>query len=286
MSSLRVGAPAGRPQRPGRAAARRRDRAGSGQPAARRLASPGWVPPSVPPPPPPPALEQLPAPFADRTRLGFFPSFWETLKLIVSRPTEFFGRVRIDQSGSAILFAALSITAGALFETLYALLQQQGMLAALQQFSQQYGLSPEQVSTFEHLIRAQGFLMLPVTVAVHLVALFASAGVFHLCLMLFRGANRGFDATLTVVAYAFGLHLLMVVPFCGSTVALVWEVVVVIIGLGAAHRCGTGKAAGAVLTPLLLGICCLCTCLFAMIMAAASAVGQVLHGANPGSVNM
>jgi hypothetical protein len=48
------------------------------------------------------------------------------------------------------------------------------------------------------------------------------------------------------------------VPGCGSLVAIVWGLVVLIIGLGEIHRCGPGKAAAAVLSPAIL--ICVCCC--------------------------
>jgi hypothetical protein len=91
-----------------------------------------------------------------------------------------------------------------------------------------------------------------------LISIYLVAGAVHLVLMLFKGAKRGFDATLTVVAYASGLYLVMAVPQCGGLLAMVWFLAVVIIGLGEAHRCGPGKAALAVFAPVIL--LCLCCC--------------------------
>jgi hypothetical protein len=90
-----------------------------------------------------------------------------------------------------------------------------------------------------------------------LVGIYVGAGVLHLVLMLFRGAARGFDASLTTVGYAYGLWLLLAVPACGNLIALVWYVVVLIVGLAEAQRCGTGKAAAAVFLPGVL-LCCCC----------------------------
>jgi hypothetical protein len=93
----------------------------------------------------------------------------------------------------------------------------------------------------------------------------------HVLLLLFRGAGRGFDATLTTVAYVTGLNLLLAVPACGSLVAMVWGVIALVIGLAAIQRCGTGKAAAAVLAPFAL--LCLCVC-----GAAGLAVPALLKG--------
>jgi hypothetical protein len=90
------------------------------------------------------------------------------------------------------------------------------------------------------------------------IGIYLGAAILHLLLRLFRGASRGFDATLTVVAYVNGLNLLLAVPACGWFLAGIWALVVSIIGLGAIHRCGTGKAAAAVLAPAVLGCACCC----------------------------
>jgi predicted exporter len=44
------------------------------------------------------------------------------------------------------------------------------------------------------------------------------------------------------------------VPFVGSFVALIWLLVLAIIGLAAAHRTDTWRTALAVLVPMVLGI--------------------------------
>jgi hypothetical protein len=77
-------------------------------------------------------------------------------------------------------------------------------------------------------------------------------------LLLVRGAPRGFDATLTVVGYATGIFLLRALPVCGGLIAMVWFAVAAIQGLAEAQRAGGGKAAFAVLMPVLLSFLCFC----------------------------
>ena len=99
------------------------------------------------------------------------------------------------------------------------------------------------------------------------VAIYVGAAIVHLCLLLLKASRRGFDATLTAVAYTAGLSLLFAVPACGSLVAGVWALVALVIGLGAIQRCGTGKAAAAVLAPFALVCVCCCGILGASIPA-------------------
>jgi hypothetical protein len=44
------------------------------------------------------------------------------------------------------------------------------------------------------------------------------------------------------------------IPFCGGWIAMVWNIVVEIIGLARSHEIDTGKAALAVLLPIM--VCC------------------------------
>jgi hypothetical protein len=90
-----------------------------------------------------------------------------------------------------------------------------------------------------------------------LIFIYLGAAVLHLLLTLFRGASRGFDATLTLVAHTSGLLLLLALPGCGGFLAGVWGLVAAIVGLAAVQRCGAGKSAAAVLAPALL-LCVLC----------------------------
>jgi len=118
-------------------------------------------------------------------------------------------------------------------------------------------MPPDQAEVFQHMMPylsgANAVWTAVLSPISALIAIYLTSGILHLLLMLFRGAGRGFDATLTTVGYAHGLYLLLAVPACGSLIALVWYVVVLIIGLGEAQRCGPGKAAAAVLLPFVLG---------------------------------
>ena len=90
------------------------------------------------------------------------------------------------------------------------------------------------------------FLLAP---AVLLAALVISAGVVHVLLLLFNGANHGFGTTLRVFCYGYSPAIFGIVPILGALVGSVWAVVVVIIGLREAHEADSWKAVLAVLIP-------------------------------------
>lgn len=228
----------------------------------------GFGPPREPPlPPPPPGggwgappAPGLPSPFADRGRTGFLAGFFQTWKLVATQPEPFFARVRSDQPWSAILFGVLASTVGNAMASLYAWLTGQQALVALEQMIAKMPEDQARIARiYEQALTAEALLTQAVAAPlVTFVLIYVVAAIVHLLLVLFRGANRGFDATVTAVAHASGLLLLLAVPGCGALLAGVWGLVSLVIGLGAIQRCGSGKAAAAVLAPLVL--VCVCCC--------------------------
>ena len=96
--------------------------------------------------------------------------------------------------------------------------------------------------------------------------LFIIAGVYHLFLMIAKGANKNFETTFNVVAYGMVTRLAEFIPFCGSLIAMIYGMVLAIIGLAGAHKTDSGKAAFAVLAPVLL--CCFCVLIIFMMIGA------------------
>jgi hypothetical protein len=223
----------------------------------------GWIPP--PPVPPPggraaaPPEGQLDSPFGERQRRGFLPAFFETFKLVAIQPADFFRRVRPDRTGSAILFGVVAATFGTLMQALYSFLTMSATVGMMQQMAEK--MPAEQAKVLSMISGLAGRLQLAEVILAPVfwfIFIYVWAAVLHLVLVLLKATPRGFDATLTVVGYATALMMLSAVPMCGSLVALVWLLVVAIVGLGEAQRCGPGKAAAAVFAPVIL--VCVCCC--------------------------
>ena len=100
-----------------------------------------------------------------------------------------------------------------------------------------------------------------------LLGLFIGSGIVHLVLLLLGGSRFGFEATLRTLAYSHGSSApLGVIPFCGGAIAAVWGLVCAVLGLAQMHEISTGKAAAAILIPVVL--CCTAAMIFgAAIMA-------------------
>jgi hypothetical protein len=167
--------------------------------------------------------------------------------------------VRIDQTGSAILFGVIASTVGNLASSIYAYLSGQQALVAMQQLVKNVPEEQGRLLRMYAEATSGGSILAQIVLSPLLTVIFIylGAAVLHLLLTLFRGASRGFDATLTLVAHASGLLLLLALPGCGGFLAGVWGLVATIVGLAAIQRCGPGKSATVVLAPALL-LCALC----------------------------
>jgi len=102
--------------------------------------------------------------------------------------------------------------------------------------------------------------------------LFIWALIVHVCLAMVGGAAKGFATTLRVLCYAQTASIAVVIPLFGGLFQLVWSLVLQIVGLAQAHRTQGGRAAFAVLLPIV--VCC--GCLLAAIVVSGFAVGNLL----------
>jgi hypothetical protein len=71
------------------------------------------------------------------------------------------------------------------------------------------------------------------------------------------GSKSQFEGTFRIASYSTIAHVAYVIPFLGGLVALVWQIVLAVIGAQKLHKTTQGKAIAGVLLPVLL--CCACT---------------------------
>jgi hypothetical protein len=234
-------------------------------------------PPATPPPltstitpsPAGPAPEMPPPrgglPWDARRERGFFNAFIETLQLVLSRPTEAFTAMRREGGlGEPLLYAMIGGTFGAVVASLYRFVFRSFLFGA---FSTHYRPFEPFFTGFGLLI---GLVLTPLAV---LIGVFIGAAIFHVCLMIVGGANRTFEATFRVVCFALGsVYPLLVIPFCGGLIVLVWSIVLYSVGLARAHETDTGRAVLAVFLPLI--VCCGGLVLLAVM---AGGIGALVH---------
>jgi hypothetical protein len=215
----------------------------------------------VPGEPPPPPLLTTPqrrpgsTPWEERGRIGIVQALIETTQKVLSGPSAFFSSMPVTGGiGGPLLYAMVVGSLGVIVAAIY----REVFRALMGSTLTTLGGGSEVRRLMPFLMGGMG-LVLQVVFAPLIVILgvFIVSAIVHGVLMLLGGAKRGFEATLRVACYGEAAALLNIVPICGNLISGVWYVVLVILGLAAAHGIGKGTAAAAVLLPLVL-VCCCC----------------------------
>jgi len=189
-----------------------------------------------------------------------------TVRMVLFQPGEAFRAMRLDGGlADPLLFLLLFGTVGSAFGVLWQ--------SFMRNWTAQLG-----GTDFADFAFANSYGLLTLIMAPLFVLLFGCivAAVYHLALLIFGGAPRGFDVTLRVVCYASGsTYMLMILPICGGLLATIWVLPLSIVGLREAQGVPGGRAAAAVLVPMLLLFCC-CVLIWTMALGMAVAIPGML----------
>jgi hypothetical protein len=218
---------------------------------------------TLPPPDGPDGTAETPRPrpglpWERRLELGPGAAVLQTVRQVIFSPAATFRDMRVDGGWAeplafAVLIGSIFFWVAQVWEMLLS-----AMMAGLPGFdAQEVAAANTQQLVFAALA--------PFMVA---VATLIAAAFVHLLLLMFGGAPRPFEATFRVMCYSWAVAAFNVIPICGVVVGAVWRVVVQIIGVREAQGVPAGRAAAAVLIPVLLGCLCL---LFALVVSASLA---------------
>jgi hypothetical protein len=209
------------------------------------------VPPSQPPGVPPPPTATTPTIPWEQPGYPVLEALYETAKLFLTKPNEAFTRMPVlGDLGRPLMYSVIFGWVGMIAAQIYRLAFRGAMWSMLP------GMFPGMHRPSFALPLAVNFAIMVLAPILILLGIFIGSAIIHLFLMLVGGANSGFTATMRVVCYSGTTQVLQVIPFCGGLIAVVWTLVLEIVGLTIAHRTTQGKAALAVLLPLAL--CCAC----------------------------
>lgn len=186
-------------------------------------------------------------PWEHRAQLGLFKAWFDTVSLLITKPSGAFTMMR-PEGGlmDPLLFGLIGGCAGAVASIAF-----QALFQSIPGFA-----SSNNIFDLVHLapwvfVLIYGVVS-PVLVA---VGLFVGSAILHLCLMLVGGANRSFETSFRVVCFASGAaNLFSMIPMCGWLIAIVYDIVLKCIGINRAHETTTGKALMAIFLPLI--VCC------------------------------
>lgn len=170
---------------------------------------------------------------------GFFWAYIRTTREALFSPTRFFKKVAAGEGyWSPLIYGIISGIIGFGASMVYQWLFFSAFI-------------PPQVHAFipYNLILILSLVGIPFMSA---FSIFIGSAITHLCLMIVGGNKKGFAATFRAISYSFCAHLFDIVPFIGSFVGSIYMIVLIIIGVREGHGISTGKAALAVLLPVLI----------------------------------
>ena len=223
--------------------------------------------------------EKMIVPFEDKSK-KFFKGLWETMKLVLFQPVNFFRNYKLDGTmGRPILFALIVGWASAIISSIWSMFTgdfmstvSQYILNRLPELEgaqweqlQQWGASDGNFDFIFEIVIAPFFI---------LFFLFIFAGIYHLFLMIVKGANKNFETTFNVVAYGMVAQIVGIIPFLGTVLAWGYGIILAIIGLTEAHKTDSWKAVVAIFAPIIL--CLICCWLFIMILGGAGGLTPLL----------
>lgn len=210
-------------------------------------------------------------PWERRQQIGFAAALVETTQQVLSAPTRFFRGMPVTGGiGSPLLYGVIAGYVGLVASAVYSF-----VLRSMMGTSWNLGRGGEFERIMPMLTSGVGLVgqvvLGPLLIA---IGLFIFSAITHLCLMLVGGATRGFEGTLRVAAYSEAAMVIRIVPVCGDVVAIVYFVILAIIGIAEAHRISTAKSAVAVLLPVFLACCCCVAGIIAAVGGVASLMNQ------------
>jgi len=176
----------------------------------------------------------------------YFTDLWKTFSSVLFSPTTFFREKRKSEGlKNSVAFGMLLGSLGAMFGFFWQFLLKSDDLSLI------INILPVSMSLNKIFI-----ILIIISPILVLLNMFIVAGVLHLCLIIFRGANNDFEATIKVTAYTNAVNIFSIIPYIGSYIGVVWGIVALVIGLKEIHETSTLKSVFALLLPffILFGI--------------------------------
>lgn len=189
-------------------------------------------------------MEQINSvPFED-TSQPFFSRLFRTIGMAFSEPVKLFSGMPRGDVGLPLLYGVLTGTIAGVISIFWSM-----SFNGLAMLSRHMHAEEFAISTGLYILI---MFLCPLMVA---VGMFISAGINHLCLLLFGAGKGGFVTTFRGIAYGNTPALLCILPFCGGFIGGIWAMVLVIMAYKIAHQTDWWRA---ILAYFLPSIFCCC----------------------------
>jgi len=212
-------------------------------------------------------------PWEQRDRLGFLNGLLENAKLFILSPGEAFDRTKLGGDfGGPLLYAILISWAAGIVAMMWQVAQWVTFPALIP--AEMRG-ELDELGVMLALIIPVWIIMIPIALT---IALFIYTCILHVCVMIVGAdakSSAGFEGTFRAITYAQTANVAQVVPIVGGLIAIIWSLVLQVVGIARIHGTTEGRAVVAVLIPFgLLCICCVGAAFILFGMIAAAAAGQ------------
>lgn len=192
---------------------------------------------------------QVPPPFEQLDRYGFFSGLFLTVKLVLFSPRLFFSVMPVGNG------VAKPLTFAILAAMIQALAQLAWGMADLSIMVEPSGTGPAIV----HYDLSTGIFSLLFTPAVIAISLYILTGFYHLVLMILKGGDQGFEGTFRAIAYAnapiiIGLFPMPTLEIYTGWMFLyaTWSLALTAIGFKHIHKTSYLKAIPTLFMPLVI----------------------------------
>lgn len=185
---------------------------------------------------------RIESPWEDRLTAGTLNGILQTLRAVLFSPQYLFQSMSYKNGiKEPFAFGLLMGSIGAMFSLFWQFLSLS---------SETFDLIPElPVELPINLIFLFTLIISPFFITIFI---FISSSIIHLCLVISRGANNGFEGTFRVLSFSQAAHILAVIPILGGIIAFFWNVVILLIGLKEIHETSFTRIIAAFLIPVLL----------------------------------
>lgn len=201
-------------------------------------------------------------PWDERSTLGLWRAWWRTSVALISNPTQTLTTAEPDAPmGSSLLYAMLSMVVGfGPTIVIYGLILIPTMIFGSGSSGTKLGGGLTAVLVPLGVVAYMAFLLV-----MQVAFMFVLSGIEHLALMVLGANPRSFTVTLRAHTLGTAPYLLGLVPICGLYIFYVWALVLRIIAHSQLHKTSGGKAAAAVLLPVVLFCGCVISAYLAVI---------------------
>jgi len=162
----------------------------------------------------------------NRSELGLWQAIYQTIKAVLFSPDDFFRKLKYTGGmREPLAFGLLTGSIGAMFGLFWQFLMiAGGWLPIADVITGQFAFG---------LIFLVSIVFIPIAIV---MAMYISSGIWHLFLLLLKGADHGFEGTFRVVSYSQSAQIVSLIPFLGGWVSGIWQLVIQIIGLKEIHE--------------------------------------------------